>query len=124
MTKHAQAIDRLERAVAAIKNAGGPDDLPFLAGPELTLVERLQAAIARHAQRLEPARVRRRRNRDAERDLERRERLGEELADRAATAHAYGLDDGRVVGLDLRDDEPVPFYLDAWEHEARGWSSR
>lgn len=113
--KHDLVVQRLEAAVASIKNAGGPDDLPFLAGPELTLVERLERRIAQVRGRLEAPRARRRRNRDALEDQLRREHLGEDLADRAAS---------RIVCLDLREEEPVPFYLDAWEHEARGWSVR
>lgn len=115
MTKHDLQIKRLEAAVAAIKTAGGPDDLPFLAGDELTLVERLERRIAQAAARVVPARLRRAaRAADERRESDWAYRL-ETQADRAATAFAYGLDGDE-------DLEVVPFHVDAAEHVARGWS--
>jgi hypothetical protein len=117
MTRHDLQVQRLEAAVASITTSRPDDDLPFLAPAELSLVERLERRIAQARGRSVPARLRRA-NRDAEdRRMADWEHALEAQADRAAYR-------AQVVGLDLTDDEPVPFYIDEAEHVARGWSVR
>jgi hypothetical protein len=107
MAKHTQEIERLQRAVAAIKTAGGPDDLPFLADEDLNLVQRLERRIEAAAARAVPARLRR-----AAKDAEDRRYRAWESALEAQSERAASMGSQGFYYGDGLDEAPVPFYLE------------